>query len=98
MILEQLQNKLLPILFDNNDKFEDINRANILYDEDLDQLTIKRTKFDFGDYRRVDLETLNKLIKIIGYSIRINYSGDQEQIIFIITNPFHESFFQSWLS
>ena len=66
MTLDQLQDKLLPILFDDNDKFEDVNRANILYDRITDQITIKRTKFDRNGCSAPDLKTWS-LILTLGF-------------------------------
>ncbi len=65
MTLGQLQDKLLPILFDDNDKFENVNRANILYDRMTDQITIKRTKFDKTRCSDPDLITLQNLTNIL---------------------------------
>lgn len=65
MTLEQLQNKLLPILFDDNDRFEDVNRANILYDRITDQISIKRTKFDKTRCSDPDISTLKCLLDVL---------------------------------
>lgn len=65
MTLEQLQDTLLPILFDDNDKFEDVNRANILYDRELDNITIKRTKFDKTRCPEPDFETWKSILDVL---------------------------------
>lgn len=87
MTFEQLQDKLLSILFDDNDKFEDVNRANILYDRETKRLTIKRTKFDFIDCKFIDIETTDKLSEIIKcQGIGIVYSDNPIQIIITMYN------------
>ena len=87
MTLEQLQDKLLLILFDDNNKFKDVNRANILYDWETKKLTIKRTKFDFIDCKFIDIETTNKLSEIIKcQGIGIVYSDNPLQIIITMYN------------
>ncbi len=65
MTLEQLQDKLLPILFDDNDKFEDVNRANIVYNRITDQIAIKRTKFDKTRCSDPDISTLKCLLDVL---------------------------------
>jgi len=85
MTLEQLQDKLLPILFDDNDKFEDVNRANILYDRETKKLTIKRTKFDFLNCKFIDIEITTKLTEIVKCrGIGIVYSDNPIQMIITI--------------
>lgn len=88
MTLEQLQDKLLPILFYDNDKLEDVNRANILYNRVTDQVTIKRTKFD--KYSNPDIITWNCLFDILEINCRqISYkwikNKNSSQLVFTIS-------------
>lgn len=88
--LEQLQDKLLPILFDDNDKFEDVNRANILYDRETKRLTIKRTKFDFVHNNFIDRKIMNEIIRIVGHLVNVEYAypcnAKTQPILFVIDN------------
>jgi len=90
MTLEQLQDKLLPILFDDNDKLEDVNRANILYDRETKRLTIKRTKFDFVDNNFIGRKIMNEIIRIAGHSVNVEYlppcNTKPKQFLFVINN------------
>lgn len=90
MTLEQLQDKLLPILFDDNDKFEDVNRANILYDRKTKRLTIKRTRFDFVYNNFIDRKIMNEIIRIVGPYVNIEYvppcNTKPKQLLFVIDN------------
>lgn len=89
MTLEQLQDKLLPILFDDNDKFEDVNRANILYDQELDNITIKRTKFDKTRCSEPDFETWKSISNVLKItynqiSYKCNKDKNHSRLIFRI--------------
>jgi|WetSurMetagenome_2_1015567.scaffolds.fasta_scaffold1401330_2 hypothetical protein len=90
MTLEQLQDKLLPILFDDNDKFEDVNRANILYDPITKRLAIKRTKFDFIPNNFIDRKIINDIIRIVGPYVNIEYippcNTKPKQLLIVIDN------------
>lgn len=90
MTLEQLQDKLLPILFDDNDKFEYVNRANILYNRETKRLTIKRTKFDFVHNNFIDRKIMNEIIRIVGHLVNVEYlppcNTKPKQFLFVIDN------------
>ena len=91
MTFEQLQDKLLSILFNDNDKFEDVNRANILYDRETKRLTIKRTKFDFVHNNFINRKIMNEIIRIVGHLVNVEYvqplnaKGNQD-LLFVIDN------------
>lgn len=90
MTPDQLQDKLLPILFDDNDKFEDVNRANILYDRITDQITIKRTKFDKTRCPDPDIVTWKCLLDILKIDYRrVSYKCTKDKnssrLVFIIS-------------
>lgn len=79
MTLEQLQDKLLPILFDDNDKFEDVNRANILYNRMTDQITIKRTKFDINRCSTPDLKTWSSILTLGFKDSQVGYKCTKDK-------------------